>query len=129
MHAHVTVDGERWARQDYGVIAAAVVEQLGLGFRPFYRLRDRPDAFQILGIHTDVVGFISELPRVAAGAPMRRDKVIDALAHSAIIESEEELGFTIDGDTYKNRRVELGVGPKIRFIRLTGDARSEATLE
>jgi len=128
VRAHVTVDGERWARQDYGVIAAAVVEQIGLGFRPFYRLHDKPDAFQLLGIHTDVVGFISELPRVRAGAPMRRDKVIDALAYEAVIESDDELGFTVDGDTYLRRRVELGVGPKVTFIRLTGDARGEEQL-
>ena len=60
---------------------------------------------------------------------MRRDKVIDALAYSAVIESDEELGFTVDGDTYLRRRVELGVGPKVTFIRLTGDARGEERLE
>jgi diacylglycerol kinase family enzyme len=127
VHTRVTVDGEEWARQDFGVIAAAVVEQIGLGFRPFYRLHDRPDRFQILGIHTDVVGFISELPRIFSGAPMRRDKVIDSLAQQVVLESDEEIGYTVDGDTYVNKgRLELGLGPTVTLIRLSGDARGEA---
>ncbi len=129
VQARVTVDGETWARTDFGVIAAAVVEQIGLGFRPFYRLHDRPAAFQILGIHTDVVGFIAELPRIFAGAPMRRDKVIDALARQVVLESDEELGYTIDGDTYTCRgRLEIGLGPSVELIRLSGDARGEEQL-
>ncbi len=130
VRASVTVDGETWAREDFGVVAAAVVEQIGLGFRPFYRLHDRPDAFQILGIHTDVVGFISELPRIRAGAPMRRDKVIDSLAHEVHFDCRgEEMGYTVDGDTYTTRgELTLGLGPEVRFLRLSGDARGEEQL-
>jgi diacylglycerol kinase (ATP) len=127
--ARVTVDGETWARRDFGVIAAAVVEQIGLGFRPFYRLHDQPDCFQILGIHTDVFGFVSELPRIRAGAPMRRDKVIDSLARRVLMESDEEIGYTVDGDTYVARgSLELSMGPTVRLIRLSGDARGEEPL-
>ena len=76
-----------------------------------------------------MVGFIAELPRIRAGAPMRRDKVIDALARTAVFESDEEIGYTIDGDTYLAKgRLELGIGPTIRLIRLTGDARGEERL-
>ena len=131
VHARVTVDGETWARQDFSVVAASVVDQIGLGFRPFYRTRDRVDRFQVLGIHTDVAGFISELPRVRAGAPMRRDKVIDALAQEVLFESDEDIGYTIDGDTYVSKRGEglrVALGPTIRLIRLTGDARGEEQL-
>jgi diacylglycerol kinase family enzyme len=126
VHARVTVDGEVWAREDFGVIAAAVVEQIGLGFKPFYRLHDKPDHFQILGIHTDVFGFVSELPRIFAGQPMRRDKVIDSLAQHVLMESDEEIGYTVDGDNYVVKgRLEMGLGPRVTLIRLSGDARSE----
>ena len=129
LHTKVTVDGETWAREDFAVVAASVVEQIGLGFRPFYRLHDQPDCFQILGIHTDVTGFIAELPRIRAGAPMRRDKVIDSLARKVVFESDEELGYTVDGDTYVAQgRLELGLGPTIKLIRLSGDARGEEAL-
>jgi len=129
VQAQVTVDGEPWARHDFGVIAAAVVEQIGLGFKPFYRLHDRPDHFQILGIHTDVVGFISELPRIFAGQPMRRDKVIDSLAQHVVMESDEEIGYTVDGDTYVAKgRLEMRLGPPVTLIRLSGDARGEAPI-
>ena len=100
MHAQVTVDGEAWAREDFGVIAAAVVEQIGLGFKPFYRVHEADDAFALLGIHTDAVGFVSELPNILAGKPMRRDKVIDQSARHVVFEADEPLEYIIDGDTY-----------------------------
>ena len=91
-----------------------------------------PDGFywsQILGIHTDVVGFISELPRIFAGQPMRRDKVIDSLAQHVVMESDEEIGYTVDGDTYVAKgRLEMRLGPPVTLIRLSGDARGEAPI-
>jgi diacylglycerol kinase family enzyme len=127
--ARVWVDGDLWARTDFATVAASVVKQIGLGFRPFYRCDEQPGRFAILGIHTDAFGFVSELGRIRAGRPMRRDKVIDAVAKEAIFESETPLEYTIDGDTYVGEgKLALGIGPRVRFIRLTGDATGEAPL-
>ena len=45
------------------------------------------DAFALLGIHTDAVGFVAELPNIMAGKPMRRDKVIDQAARHVVFEA------------------------------------------
>jgi diacylglycerol kinase (ATP) len=127
--ARVIVDGDPWARQDFATVAASVVEQIGLGFRPFYRIHDQPGTFAILGIHASAFGFVSELGRIFTGRPMRRDKVIDAVAREALFESEHPLEYTIDGDTYvAEGQLLLRSGPRLRFIRLTGDAVGEASL-
>jgi diacylglycerol kinase (ATP) len=120
-HARVVADGDRWACEDFITVAAAVVEQIGLGFKPFRRCNERADAFALLGIHTDAVGFVAELPRILAGQPMRRDKVIDRVAQVVTFESDEKLEYIIDGDTYVQEQADaltLRSGPKLRFLRL-----------
>ena len=120
--ARVTVDGDPWAREDFMTVAAGCVEQIGLGFRPFYRCNQRENAFALLGIHAaSPFGLVAELPRILRGLPMRRDKAIDALASEVLFESDEPVRYIIDGDTYETTKpLRLGVGPRVKFIRLTG---------
>jgi diacylglycerol kinase family enzyme len=125
-HARVTADGETWACEDFITVAAAVVEQIGLGFKPFYRCCERPDGFAVLGIHTSAMGFVAELPHILQGRPMRRDKVIDAVATEVVFSSDENLEYIIDGDTYVGKdALTLRTGPTLKFIALTGDATDE----
>lgn len=116
--AQISVDGQTWAREDFAMVAASCVEQIGLGFRPFYRVREDPERFALLGIHApSALSVAWELPRVLRGRPMRRDKVIDALAGEVILRSDEDLAYTVDGDTYvSGRELLLASGPRVRFI-------------
>jgi diacylglycerol kinase family enzyme len=120
-HARVTVDGDTWAREDFLSVAASACEQVGLGFKPFYRWQE-PGVFPILGIHApSAFGFVTELPRVHRGKPIRRDKTIDQVAHEALFESEGSIEYMIDGDRYTaDRSLRLAVGPKLRLIRPGG---------
>jgi len=122
--ARVTADGERWACEDYVTVAAAVVDQIGLGFKPFYRCNEDPRGFALLGIHTNALGFAVELPNILAARPMRKDKAIDAVAHEVVFEPlDGPLEYIIDGDTYREEGpLTLKTGPTLRFVRLTGDA-------
>ena len=115
--AHVTCDGRDWAVGDFITVAAATVEQIGLGFAPFYRTNERPETFACLGIHTTAMGFVMEMPRIRLAKPMRRDKVIDVVARHVVFESDEQLEYTLDGDTHQaGKTLEIGLGPKLRFI-------------
>jgi diacylglycerol kinase family enzyme len=124
-HARVTVDGTTWARDDFLTVTAACVEQIGLGFRPYYRWND-PGGFPILGIHVpSAFGLVTELPRIHAGQPMRRHKLIDQVARDVLFEAEE-LRYTIDGDTYTTREsLRVRLGPRLRFVRLSGQLASD----
>jgi len=126
--ARVIADGDTWACEDFITVAAAVVEQIGLGFKPFYRCNERAGMFAVLGIHTSAFGFVADLPRIHAGRPMRRDKAIDAVAREVVFQplTDEKLEYIVDGDTYVcDGELILRTGPKLRFIRLTGDATGE----
>jgi diacylglycerol kinase (ATP) len=129
--ARVIADGDAWACQDFITVAAAVVEQIGLGFKPFYRVSERPNSFAVLGIHTNAPGMVAELPNIHRGRPMRRDKVIDAVASEVVLEpvsdADDKLEYIVDGDTYvQEGALTLRCGPRVRFVRLTGDATGEA---
>lgn len=130
--ARVTVDGERWAWDDFTAVAASVVAQIGLGFKPFYRCDEDPARFAMLGIHTNALGFVTELPAIHRGRPMRRDKVIDVVAGEALFEplvDEGELEYIIDGDTYTCAGpLRLQTGPRLTFLRLTGNVTDEKSL-
>lgn len=128
-HAQVLVDGDRWAREDFITVTASVVEQIGLGFKPFYRCGEQPARFAVLGIHTSLPGLCAEMLRIRAGRPMRRDKCIDLLATEVVLHSDEKLEYTIDGDNYQTGdTLTLRTGPRLRFLRLTGDATGDANL-
>jgi diacylglycerol kinase family enzyme len=128
--ARVVADGDSWACEDFITVAASCVREIGLGFTPFYRCDEQPHKFAVLGIHTSAFGFVTELPRIFAGKPMRRDKVIDTVASEVRFTSlEEKVEYMIDGDTYQaEQELLLKTGPKLRFIRLTGDAVGESVL-
>jgi hypothetical protein len=50
---------------------------------------------------------------------MRRDKVIDRVATEVLFESDEQLEYIIDGDTYvQEDPLLLRTGPKLRFLQL-----------
>jgi diacylglycerol kinase (ATP) len=129
--AHVMADGDAWACEDFITVAASCVREIGLGFTPFYRCDEQPHKFAVLGIHTSALGFVTELPRIFAGKGMRRDKVIDAVASEVrfIPMGDEKIEYMIDGDLYDAAgELVLKTGPRLRFIRLTGDAVGEAPL-
>jgi diacylglycerol kinase family enzyme len=126
--ARVTADGETWACEDFITVTAAVVEQIGLGFRPFYRCCEHGDTFAVLGIHTSAFGVVAELPHILKGRPMRRDKVIDQVAHELVFSplDGQKLEYIVDGDPYVgDDELKLSLGPPLRFLHLTGHATGE----
>jgi diacylglycerol kinase (ATP) len=132
--ARVTVDGDRWAREDFLTVAAASVEQIGLGFKPFYRVHEGlrhegGERFPVIGIHArSALDLVLELPRIYRGQPIRRDKVIDVLAREVVFEADE-IDYMVDGDTYKARgSLRVALGPRLRIVRLSGRVGDEAPL-
>lgn len=111
-------DGSQWPARDYLAVAAGTVEQIGLGFTPFYRMRERTEAFHILGIHARPMGFVRQLDRIWSGSAMRPGHAYDALATSVHLDSPERpLAYMVDGDLYQcDGGLEVSLGPAARII-------------
>lgn len=112
------LDGHVLPARPYASIGCATIEQIGLGFRPFTRCEEREHAFHI--------SLIVGAPLQVAGAllPMRFGKRPDPsimethVASQLLMRSQEEFGYTIDGDMHVARggRLTLETGPRLQII-------------
>ncbi|WP_394841634.1 sphingosine kinase [Pendulispora brunnea] len=111
-------DGSRWEKRDFLAVAAGTIDQIGLGFRPFYRFDERPQSFHMLGITASPMGFVRELPRIWRAEPMRAGKTLEETSHRAIIESADgTMRYMIDGDLHEMRgELEMTVGPRVKIV-------------
>lgn len=115
----VTVEGgEVFPDRDYLAIGAGTVDQIGLGFRPFYRSDHAPGTFHILGIHTTAMGFVQKLPDVWRARPMGPDHTYDRITSRAIIEARGGVvRYVCDGDVHENPGpLTIEAGPRVRIL-------------
>ncbi len=115
----VTLDcGTVFPERDYLAIGAATVDQLGLGFRPFYRFDAEPGRFHMLGIHTTAAGFVRRLPDVWRARPMGDAHTYDMLARRAIVEQRGGVvRYVLDGDVHDHRGpLTIEAGPRVDIL-------------
>jgi diacylglycerol kinase (ATP) len=115
----VTVDGTHvFPDRDYLAIGAGTVDQIGLGFTPFYRCSAEPGTFQILGIHTSAFGFVRKLPDIWKAQPMGPDHTYDRVARRAVIEARSGVvSYVCDGDVHDHPGpLVIEAGPRVRIL-------------
>jgi diacylglycerol kinase family enzyme len=115
----VLVDGSTlWEEGDYLAIAGGTIEQIGLGFKPFYRASDRPGRFHLLGIYTSPLRFLRQLGRVREGRAMQPGHCHDVLAnHASVRAARYPLVYMVDGDLYESESpLDVSIGPRVRLI-------------
>ena len=111
-------DGEVFPERDYLSIGAGTVDQIGLGFRPFYRYAETPNAFHILGIHTSPLGFVRRLPEIWRARPMGDAHTYEKITRSAVLEPKGGVArYVCDGDVHEQPgALRVEVGPRVRIV-------------
>ena len=115
----VTLEGgEQFPDRDYLAIGAGTVDQIGLGFTPFYRASHVPGTFHILGIHTTALGFVQKLSDVWHARPMGPDHTYDRLTTRAVIEARGGVvRYVCDGDVHDHEGpLAIETGPRVRIL-------------
>lgn len=104
--------------RDWLAVGAGAIDQIGLGFTPFYRCAADPARVQLLAIHTSALGFVKRLPAIWAGRPMGAEHTHDELVEGAVLEARSGVvEYQCDGDVHEKRgHVSVGVGPRVRVI-------------
>lgn len=118
-HGKVTfADGTSLPDRDYLGIAAATVDQIGLGFRPFYRFDEEPGKFHLLGIHCSSLGFLTKLPTIWQARPMGEKHTADRVIDRAVIEARGGVvRYVCDGDLHEHRGpLTLETGPIVKIL-------------
>lgn len=111
-------DGASFPDRDYLAIGAGTVDQIGLGFTPFYRSGERDGAFHVIGIHTSAIGLVKKLPGVWRAQPMGEDHTYDRVASRCVVEARSgTVEYMCDGDLMTQRGpLELSTGPRVRIV-------------
>ncbi len=116
--AKVTVDGEEWPWKNYIVLDAGAVEPLGFGFRPFYRAREQPGHFHMMGLSMRPRDILSGLWNIWRAKATGSEHYLESLAQEVVIELAEPQGYTIDGEIYPPvESITLRCGPQLCMIR------------
>lgn len=113
----VTVDGEVWPDRPWMTVAAGTVDDIGVGFRPFYMAPQYPGYFHAVGLGCTAGQFIPELPRIYRGQELKHPHIESQLGQSMVIEADEPLAYMLDGDFHRGgQRLEVRVGPSVRLL-------------
>ena len=118
----VEVDGgDSWPAQRYLAVAAGTIEEIGLGFKPFTRCREQRAKFHLLGVQTNALGFVRDMPKIHRAEPMSPGKYRDAVVSRAVIRASQPLRYTVDGDLFEHpsREMTLKIGPMVRIATMS----------
>jgi diacylglycerol kinase (ATP) len=110
--------GPSWPEHDYLALAAGTIAHIGLGFKPFYRYRERPNAFHALGVRASPGAFVRELGRVRRGRPMRPTAAYDAVTSRLVVHGAmKPIRYMIDGDLHDaSSDLVVSAGPLVRIL-------------
>lgn len=115
----VVFDDHRWEPRAYTAVTAGTVDQIGLGFRPFYRMQDCPGAFQVLGIFAEPLDFVKGLVNVRMARPMGLDRSHERLATRMTLQPSDAgpIDYMLDGDLRSAPSpVTVRLGPMVRIL-------------
>ncbi|MBW2462810.1 MAG: diacylglycerol kinase [Deltaproteobacteria bacterium] len=115
----IVADGRPWTTREYMTVLAGTVPEVGLGFRPFFRMEDGVDAFHLVGVHGPAPKVVARLPNVRAGKPLGEDCAEEALLERATLSCPKGgvVRYFLDGDLFQtDGDLQVEVGPRIRFV-------------
>jgi diacylglycerol kinase family enzyme len=112
----LSIDSERQTAENWSLVLASVVRDVGLHILATYRAGERKDRFHVVASGLSPAGLGREVPRVLAGRPMRGDPHVDALARSLDVGFAERSAYVLDGDLLRAQRVQVEAGPVIELL-------------
>ncbi|MBW2340365.1 MAG: hypothetical protein JRF50_08465 [Deltaproteobacteria bacterium] len=116
--AEIWLDGKRLPHWRYTALLGATVEEVGLGFKPTRRAREKEGQFQALCLGTGAKKSGLNALRVFLGMQLRGERLVDCMVRRSVIKLEKPADIQIDGEIFKNQKeIRLYVGPAIRCIR------------
>ncbi len=103
---------------EFSVIYASSIEDIGLGFRPTYRARERRGYFHVFAGSLQEGELARRLWRIRRGRPTGSRRVHDGLARRLRVDFQQPTPYMIDGEIMKPvSRLLVEAGPVLRIIR------------
>lgn len=116
--ATVQVDGAAPTDGRWLVAAAGVIPSVGLGFRPFARVRERPDRLAYLVIGCSPGALALRMVRAFRGRALRHPEVLEGTATQVVLRAQGVGPVMMDGDLGQTGPVTtLALGPRLGIVR------------
>lgn len=113
----IEVDGELVADGRWLVAAAGTIDDVGLGFRPFFGSRTHPGRLHALAIGCSAYALAFQLHHTWRARSMRHDDVHDRFGDELVIRSERAQPYSLDGDLGTSGPVtRVRVGRAVDFL-------------
>jgi len=112
------VDGERVrdpARPR--LLLASTVPDVGIGMKVTWQAGRQPGRFNLIASSLSTVTMALQVERVLAGKPLRGNPHHDVQAREAVMRFSRPEPFTLDGELFREERVEISAGPRIWIAR------------
>ncbi len=117
VEVEVEADGRKWSLRPYLSVAAGTVDQIGLGFSPFYEAPRHPGHMHMLGIGCTPLDFVWNLPRVWMSKAIDAPNVYAAVTSEFRMRAESPIGYMVDGDFHRGEKeLCVRVGPRLRLL-------------
>lgn len=113
----VVVDGATWPRQRWMAVAAGTVDDIGLGFRPFFRAPRHPGRAHLVGFACRPFDVVRELPRFWRAQPTRSPDILEDVCTEVVLRADGPIGYMIDGDFHRaGHELVVRIGPRVDFV-------------
>jgi diacylglycerol kinase family enzyme len=113
----LTVDGEALPPEQYRLLVASVVPDVGMGFRVPWQAGRQPGRFHLVASGLSTTAMALQLHRVFAGQPLSGAPHLDRLATRVHVRFAAPQTYTLDGDLFRASEVELVTGPRLSIAR------------
>jgi diacylglycerol kinase family enzyme len=111
------IDGAPVRGDGCRLLVASVVPDVGIGMRVAWQAGRQPQRFHLVASGLSTTSMALQLPRVLGGRPLDGEPHIDRLARAARVRFAEPQSYTLDGDLFRAREVELAIGPRLWIAR------------
>lgn len=112
------LDGERAPREMSApkFIIASTVPDVGLGMRVAWRAGSEPGRFHVVASGLSTVEMAMQIQRVRHGQPLDGAPHLDEMASHARLTFASTETFTLDGELFRARTVEIACGPALEVL-------------
>lgn len=118
----LAVDGDEAEARAFSLVAASVVQNLGLNLRLTYRAGGHDGRFHVVASPLEPRALAAQLPNVLTGRALGGAGHVDALARSLSVRFPADDAFVLDGDLFSASRIEVEAGPVLRIATTNADA-------
>jgi len=115
--ASMTCDGVELSSRRFSVLYASSIEDIGLGFRPTYRARERRGHFHLFAGPLDARELVNNLGKIRRGLPTGSPKVHDLTTQRLDIRFSRPTSFMVDGEIMSEAsELVVEAGPILRIV-------------